>query len=200
MVMLLSMTTLKQTQFYRSRSFVTAQLYTGSALANLGSLNVTDRLISPIKLEYKQTFLQEALRNSRFNTTMKGGAWEIESSEFGSTVLAMVGPAVSQDAKHFLGGITTATKLLLLLWSGCWTRFSSLLTNCYCCFAGQVDGVFAKVLYDNAAIGGYIKVTGTTVTSANIAAECAKIYSVILKIWLSITSCYLCSKSVETID
>jgi hypothetical protein len=75
--MLLSMTTLKQTQFYRSRSFVTAQLYTGSALANLGSLNVTDRLISPIKLEYKQTFLQEALRNSRFNTTMKGGAWEI---------------------------------------------------------------------------------------------------------------------------
>jgi hypothetical protein len=32
---------------------------------------------------------------------------------------------------------------------------------------------FAKVLYDNAAIGGYIKVTGTTVTSANIAAECA---------------------------
>jgi hypothetical protein len=31
----------------------------------------------------------------------------------------------------------------------------------------------------NAAIGGYIKVTGTTVTSANIAAECAKIYSVI---------------------
>jgi hypothetical protein len=38
---------------------------------------------------------------------------------------------------------------------------------------------FAKVLYDNAAIGGYIKVTGTTVTSANIAAECAKIYSVI---------------------
>jgi hypothetical protein len=45
--------------------------------------------------------------------------------------------------------------------------------------AGQVDGVFCKVLYDNAAIGGYIKVTGTTVTSANIAAECAKIYSVI---------------------
>jgi hypothetical protein len=122
MVMLLSMTTLKQTQFYRSRSFVTAQLYTGSALANLGSLNVTDRLISPIKLEYKQTFLQEALRNSRFNTTMKGGAWEIESSEFGSTVLAMVGPAVSQDAENIFW-------VVLLL-----------LQSCYCCFgpgAGQ---------------------------------------------------------------
>jgi hypothetical protein len=37
---------------------------------------------------------------------------------------------------------------------------------------------FAKVLYDT-LMGGYIKVTGTTVTSANIAAECAKIYSVI---------------------
>jgi hypothetical protein len=162
---------------------VTAQLYTGSALANLGSLNVTDRLISPIKLEYKQTFLQEALRNSRFNTTMKGGAWEIESSEFGSTVLAMVGPAVSQDAENiFWGGITTATKVAiaaLVPGAGQGSITAASQTATAALVAGQVDGVFAKVLYDNAAIGGYIKVTGTTVTSANIAAECAKIYSVI---------------------
>jgi hypothetical protein len=35
-------------------------------------------------------------------------------SEFGSTVLAMVGPAVSQDAENiFWGGITTATKVAI---------------------------------------------------------------------------------------
>jgi hypothetical protein len=45
--------------------------------------------------------------------------------------------------------------------------------------AGQVDGVL-KVLYDNAAIGGYIKVTRPTMTSATLSLlRCARIYSVI---------------------
>jgi hypothetical protein len=60
------------------------------------------------------------------------------------------------------GSITAASQTATAVF-GCWTLMV----------------FFAKVLYDNAAIGGYIKVTGTTVTSANIAAECAKIYSVI---------------------
>jgi hypothetical protein len=61
---------------------------------------------------------------------------------------------------------------------------------------------FAKVLYDNAAIGGYIKVTGTTVTSANIAAECAKIYSVIPpeNLVIQYHQLLFMPKSVETID
>ena len=41
---------------------VTAQLYTGAALASSGTMNITDRTITPIKLEYKQTFLEESLR------------------------------------------------------------------------------------------------------------------------------------------
>jgi len=45
---------------------VTAQLYTGSALSSSGSMNIVDRIITPTKLEYKQTFLQEALRAGRF--------------------------------------------------------------------------------------------------------------------------------------
>jgi hypothetical protein len=109
---------------------------------------------------------------------MKGGAWEIESSEFGSTVLAMVGPAVSQDAENiFWVVLLLLQKLLLLLWfragQGSITAAHKLLLLLWLL---DVDGVFAKVLYDNAAIGGYIKVTGTTVTSANIAAECANLF------------------------
>jgi hypothetical protein len=59
-------------------------------------------------------------------------------------------------------------KLLLLLWFRVLDKvlITASQTATAALVAGQVDGVFAKVLYDNAAIGGYIKVTGTTVTSA----------------------------------
>jgi hypothetical protein len=98
-----------------------------------------------VKLSYKN-----------FKIILKGGAWEIESSEFGSTVLAMVGPAVSQDAENFSGVVLLLQKLLCCFGSGCWTRFYPLLHKLLLpLVAGQVDGVF-KVLY-NAAIGGYIK-------------------------------------------
>ena len=162
---------------------VTAQLYTGSALSSSGAINIVDRFITPTKLEYKQTFLQESLRTSRFNRSMNPGAFNIESNEFASTVLAMVGPNVSQDAENiFWGGITSATKTAIAALTPNAAQGSitaATQTAVAGLTAGLVDGVFSKVLYDNAALGGYIKVTGTTVTSANIAAECAKIYAAI---------------------
>jgi len=162
---------------------VTAQLYTGAALSSSGSMTITDRMITPTKLEYKQTFLQEALRSSRFNTTMNGGAWEIESSEFASTVLAMVGPAVSQDAESiFWGGITAASRSAIAgLTPGAaqGSMTAATQTAVASLTAGLVDGVLSKVLYDSAALGSYIKVAGTTVTSSNIAAEFGKIYAAI---------------------
>jgi len=162
---------------------VTAQLYTGSALSSSGSMNISDRIITPTKLEYKQTFLQESLRSARFSRSMNPGAWNIESNEFASTVLAMYGPNVSQDAENiFWGGITAATKTAIAALTPGTAQGSmtaATQTAVAGLTAGLVDGVFAKVLYDNAAIGGYIKVAGTTVTSSNIAAECAKIYAAI---------------------
>ncbi len=162
---------------------VTAQLYTGAALSSSGSITITDRLITPTKLEYKQTFLQEALRTARFNRSMNPGAWNIDSSEFASEVLAMVGPKVSADAENiFWGGITAATKTAiagLTPGAGQGSMTAATQTAVAALTAGLTDGVFAKVLYDNAAIGGYIKVTGTTVTAANIAAECGKIFTAI---------------------
>ena len=171
---------------------VTAQLYTGSALSSSGSINITDRTITPTKLEYKQTFLQEALRSSRFNRSMNPGAFNIESSEFASTVLAMVGPNVSQDAESiFWGGITSATKTAIAALTpgaGQGSMTAATQTAVAALTAGLVDGVFAKVLYDNAALGGYIKVTGTTVTSANIASQMALIYAAIKPQVLASTS------------
>jgi len=162
---------------------VTAQLYTGSALSSSGSMNITDRIITPTKLEYKQTFLQDSLRSARFNRSMDSGAWNIESNEFASTVLAMVGPNVSQDAESiFWGGITSATKTAIAALSpgaGQGSMTAATQTAVAALTAGLVDGVFAKVLYDQSALGGYIKVTGTTVTASNIATEMGKIFAAI---------------------
>ena len=162
---------------------VTAQLYTGSALSSSGSIALTDRAVTLTKLEYKQTFLDETIRATRFNQDMKKGAWEIESNEFATKVLGKYGPLVSQDSETiFWGGVTSGTKAavaLLVPGAGQGSITAAAQTAFAGLTAGLVDGIFSKAFYDNGAIGGYIKVTGTTVTAANIAAECAKIYAAI---------------------
>lgn len=162
---------------------VTAQLYTGAALSSSGTITVTDRAVTPTKLEYKQTFLEESLRTSRFNRSMKKGAWNIESSEFGSQVLSMYGDNISEDAESiFWGGITSATKTAiagLTPGAGQGSITAATQTAVAALTAGFIDGVFAKVLYDNGALGSYLKVTGTTVTSSNIAAQFALIFAAI---------------------
>lgn len=155
---------------------VTAQLYTGQALSSSGSIDITDKYITPIKLEYKQTFLEEALRASRFNRDMAAGAWQIESDEFNSKVLAMMGPACSEDAeRQFWAGVTSAGKTNIAATTG---LTSTSRAKIAALTAGNIDGVISKVLYDG-AIGAAIQVTATTVTAANCAAEYAKIYAAI---------------------
>jgi hypothetical protein len=162
---------------------VTAQLYTGNQLSSSGSMTITDRIITPTKLEYKQTFLQESLRAGRFGRSMNPGAFNIESSEFASTVLAQYAPNVSQDAENlFWGGITAATQTAIagLTANDAQGSITAATKTAVAALTPKlIDGVFAKALYDNAALGGYIKVKGTTVTSSNIADECSKIYSAI---------------------
>jgi len=162
---------------------VTAQAYTGAALSSSGSIALTDRAVTLTKLEYKQTFLDETLRSTRFNLDMKKGAWEIESNEFASTVLGKYAPLVSQDAESiFWGGITSATKTAIAALTpgaGQGSITAAAQTAVGTLTAGLVDGIFAKAFYDNGAIGGYIKVTGTTVTASNIATEIGKIYAAI---------------------
>ena len=159
---------------------VTAQLYTGSALSSSGSMTVNDRIITPTKLEYKQTFLQEALRAGRFGRSMNPGAFNIESSEFASVVLAQYAPNVSQDAENiFWGGITSTTKSAiagLTPGAGQGSMTAATQTAVSSITSGLIDGVFAKVLYDNSALGSYIKVSGTTVTAANIAEQIGRIF------------------------
>lgn len=159
----------------------TAQAYTGNALTPSGSITLVDRVVSLTKLEYKEEFLEESIRAGRFNQSMKKGAWEIESNEFNTKVLGMFAPKISADAERlFWVGITAATKTAiagLTPGAGQGSITAATQTMVAGLTAGLVDGIFTKALYDNGALGQYIKVTGTTVTSANIAAEVGKIYA-----------------------
>jgi len=164
---------------------VAAQLYTGQALSSSGSIAITDRYITPIKLEYKQTFLEEALRTSRFNRDMAVGAWNIESNEFSSLLMSLQGKAISEDAeKQFWNGFTTAGKAGIAAGdfsAAAKARVAAQTTT-------FVDGVISKVLYDNSTNGTCVRVTGTTLSASNISVEYAKIYAAIPAVVLADTS------------
>jgi hypothetical protein len=175
-----------QTVFTETGVTVVGQKYTGLALTASGSLNVKDRVSTPAKVEYKDTFLMEALRGSRFGQTMPDGAWNTDSTDFNKAVLSLYGPKVSADAQlKFWSAITAAQKTAIAaltpgagqgsITAGLQTRVAALTAD-----PADVKGVFASVILDGAVLGAYIKVAGTTVTAANIAAECAKIYAAVL--------------------
>lgn len=164
---------------------VAGQAYTGDALTASGGPVIKDRMALPKKVEYKYEFKMEALRSSRFNRDMANGAWNIESSEFNSQVLAMTGPKVSADAQlKFWAAFSSTTKAAIAALTpgagqGSITAAAQTAVAGYTADPAGVDGVLSRVLYDSTALGAYIKVTGTTVTAANIAAEYAKIYAAI---------------------
>jgi hypothetical protein len=168
-----------------ARVDVVGQLYTGAALSSSGGPTVKDREATPKKIEYKYTFLYNDLRQSRFNRDMASGAWNIDSDEFNSQVLAMTGPRVSEDAQlKFWAAFSATNKAAIAALvpgagQGSITAAAQTAVASYTADPAGVDGVLSRVLYDATALGAYIKVTGTTVTAANIAAECAKIYAAI---------------------
>ena len=164
---------------------VAGQAYTGLALTPSGGPVIKDREANPKKIEYRYDFKMEDLRFSRFNRDMSTGAWNIDSNEFNSQVLALTGPKVSQDAQlKFWSAFSAARQASIAgLTAGAGQGFITAATKTavagYTADPANVDGVLSRVLYDETGLGAYIKVTGTTVTAANIAAEYAKIFAAI---------------------
>jgi len=151
---------------------VQGQKYTGERLNSLGGPVLRDRLANPKKIEYKYTFKMEDLRQSRFNRDMATGAFNIDSSEFNTQVLQMTGPKTSQDAQlKFWSGFSAAAKTsIAALTAG--AGQGSISASAKSAVAGftadpaDIDGVISRVLFDEVALGAYIKVAGTTFTVA----------------------------------
>jgi hypothetical protein len=164
---------------------VVGQAYTGERLSSLGGPVLKDRVANPKKIEYKYTFKMEALRQSRFNRDMAQGALNIDSSEFNTQVLQLTAPKTSQDAQlKFWAAFSATTQtavaaLTAAAGQGSISASAKSAVAGYTADAALVDGVLSRVLYDETALGAYIKVAGTTVTAANIAAEYGKIFAAV---------------------
>mgnify|MGYP003585565362 FL=1 len=132
-----------------------------------------------------------SLKGTRFERSMKAGAYNVVSDEFDQKVLIQVQPAVGAKLESWVwNGATTATKAAIAalvpgagqgsVSAGAQTLVAAMPTTLF-------DSVPATMIYNDsqskavpgAGLGDYLKVAGTTVTSANIVAEYVKRYNAI---------------------
>lgn len=134
---------------------------------------------------------ETSLFGTRYEKSMKAGAFEVISDEFDKKVLIQVQPATSAKLEaNVWNGATTATKALIAgLTPGAGQGFVSASAQALVAAMPTTyfDSIPATMIYNNsqskavpgAGLGDYIKVAGTTVTSANIVAEYVKRYNAI---------------------
>lgn len=134
---------------------------------------------------------ENSLFGTRYEKSMKAGAFEVVSDEFDKKVLIQVQPATSAKLEaNVWNGATTATKAAIAaltpgagqgsVSAGAQALVAAMPTTLF-------DSIPATMIYNNsqskavpgAGLGDYIKVAGTTVTSANIVAEYVKRYNAI---------------------
>jgi hypothetical protein len=135
---------------------------------------------------------ESSLLGTRFEKSMAAGAYNLISDEFDRRVLVQVQPAISAKLENNVwNGATAATKALIAaLTPG--AGQGSVSASAQALVAAMpttfFDSIAATVIFNDsqakttpgAGIGEYIKVAGTTVSSANIVAEYVKIYNGIL--------------------
>ena len=132
---------------------------------------------------------ESSLKGTRFERSMKAGAYNVVSDEFDQKVLIQVQPAVGAKLESWVwDGATTATKAAIAaLTPG--AGQGSISAGAQALVAAMpitlFDSVPATMLYNDsqskaapgAGLGDYLKVAGTTVTTANIVAEYVKKYN-----------------------
>ena len=172
-----------ETIFTENVNAVTLQAFSSGAPTSQGTFTLTDTAVTPTKVMYYHEFDPNSLRPSRFKRSMKPGAWEMMSTEFERTVLAAYGKEVSLDAESkWWTGVTSATKTAIAaLTPGTAQNQVGAAEQTWAAAqtATQFDGVVAKMIYNNGALGTRVKVAGTTISSSNIATEYGKVYAAI---------------------
>jgi hypothetical protein len=179
------------TDVYESAVAVTmTALNTGevTATGNI-ALNVNRTPVSLVSYNYEDRINDNSLKGTKFEKSMKAGAFNVVSDEFDKKVLIQVAPAIGADLESKLwNGATSATKTAIAgltpgagqgsITAAAQTAVASMPTTLFDSFA-------TRILYNDsqsktvpgAGLGNYIKVTGTSITSANIAAEYGKLYA-----------------------
>ena len=155
-----------------------------------GTIGVNDVLITPVKVEYLDSFTPNDLRTSRFNRDMKPGAWNDVSDEFAKMILNGVAKSISADAENkFWNGATATTKTAVAaLTAGALnTQVSTQEKALVAAMPTTLfDSVITRAIYNNAAVGGRIKVVGTAaITAGTIVAQNELLYKAIVAETLS---------------
>lgn len=169
--------------FTENSNGVYQQAYTSGSPTSIGTFSLVDIAVTPTKVLYYQEFDTDTLRPTRFKKDMKQGAWETMSSEFEKVVLGNYGTKISLDAEQlFWNGATSATKTTVAALTATTSNTgvgTAEKTYVAAATTSLFDGIVTKMIYNNSAVGGRVKVVGTTITSSNIAAEYLKVYSAI---------------------
>lgn len=152
-------------------------------------LNVQKTPVSLVGFNYEDRINDNALKGTRFEKSMKAGAYNVVSDEFDRKVLIQIQPAIGADIETKLwNGATAATKAavaLLVPGAGQGSITAAAQAAVAAMPTTLFDSLVVRTLYNDsqsktapgAGLGDYIKVTGAVITAANIAAQYALLYA-----------------------
>lgn len=182
------------TEVYESKVTVVQHDYSSAAVgAGSDTLTVERTPVTLIKVQYDDTIDNNTLLDTRFERSMKAGAFNLVSTEFDNAVLQYISPAISEDMEiKTWDGATAATKTAIAaltpgasqgsISAGAQTLVAAMPSN-------RWDSFPARLLYNDslskvtpgAGLGDYKKVLSIagSVTPSNIADEYAKIFNTI---------------------
>ena len=178
---------------YESSVVVVATAATTTGVSATGDidLNANKTGVPLVSYQFEDTIDENSLKGTRFERSMKAGAFNIVSSEFDQKVLIQTAPAIGEVVENMIwNGATTAHKVLIAaltpgagqgsISAGAQTLAAAMPVN-------LVSSIPATLLENNSqakstpgpGVGDYIKVLSiATVTAATIAAEYGKAYAV----------------------
>lgn len=182
-----------ETIFTESTVVATLQAYTCDVPTPAGSQTLFDTVVTPVKFLFYDEFCPDVLRFSRFKRDMAAGAFNTMSSEYERLMMSSYSKSIStQIERLFWSNITSATKAsIAALTAG--TNQNEVSTAEKALSAATPvgaanaawDGIVQRMIYNSSnqaqtgAVGGRVKVAGTTITAANVKDEYAKLFAAI---------------------
>ncbi|CAC9972911.1 hypothetical protein ACFFLS_06100 [Flavobacterium procerum] len=169
---------------YESKVSVTMKAGSTDAVTADGTIDLSaiKTGVALKSIEYSDVIDDAVLFGTRFEKSMAKGAFNQVSDEFDKKVLIQVAPAIGEDLEsHLWNGATTATKSAVAALTGLSASFKAAVAAMP---TSEFDSIPVRALYNDsnsktvagAGIADTVKLTGTTYTAANIAAEYGKLY------------------------
>lgn len=182
------------TEVYESKVVVNMAAYSSGAVsAGSDTLTVGRTPVVLTKIQFADTVDNNTLLDTRFERTMKSGAFNMVSTEFDNFVLQQISPAIGQTMENVTwDGTTTAHKALIAalvpgaaqgsISAGAQTLVAAMPTNLVISFPAIILHNYSQSkTTPGAGLGDYIKVPSIagSITSLNIADEYAKMFNMI---------------------